>query len=67
LKTYIYSSNDSLFTPSVKECKSKSGCEFILEAKEEGQGYLYFGEGERKNVTEEILIEFEKRYSQKIK
>jgi len=45
-----------LFLPSVKECKSKTGCEFTLEAMEEGAGNLYFGEGAKKNVTEEIVI-----------
>lgn len=48
-------------------CKAKTGCEFSLEAKEEGQGYLYFGEADKKDEAERIVIDFDKSATHKMR
>lgn len=53
--------------PSVKECKTKSGCEFTLQAKQDGEGNLYFGDSETKNNTEIIYIDFDKSVTKKMR
>lgn len=65
--THIFSSNDKAFVPTLTECKTKSGCEFTLEAKEGGEGNLYFGESTSKNETEVIMVDFDRNITKKLR
>lgn len=53
--------------PSLTECKTKTGCEFTLTAKEAGEGNLYFGGDSQKNQTEVIFIDFDKTITKKMR
>lgn len=51
----------------MKECKTKSGCEFTLEAKEAGEGNLYFGEKKEKDTEEIVYLDFKDTITKKMR
>jgi hypothetical protein len=55
-KTFIFPSDQSKFTVSQKECGRKIGCEFTVEALQEGAGNIYLGQTEQKDPKEKVVI-----------
>jgi hypothetical protein len=48
-KSFIFSSDDTKFNVSLKECFKKIGCEFSVEGLQDGEGSIYVGQSELKN------------------
>ena len=70
--TSITPSNDDKFKPSLRTCKTKIGCEFQLEALEDGSGNLVFGGGQTEGGKEwkagdTVLIDFDREFTHKLR
>jgi hypothetical protein len=51
---------------SAETCPTSTGCEFTVEALEDGQGNIYIGDSGVKNMSEIIVEGFENRISARL-